>query len=469
MQKKVQVILYSVVLSLAALLNSCGNSQQLEQFLSADPNLQPKTDKAATNNSSEAIAAEKGNIQLTKLPKDTATNNSELQTSENSQTESNQGVDVANLPENLPFYPQASLELITPESTPETGVSKWQSQDTIETIVSYYQQKWQNSAWEIIQPFQPEENNQLTAQLTAIVSRDDMDYTISLSSDEATATNSPTTELTISYQPNSYQANDSSNLANLANTDEQNTINTENLDENNSNQTSNISSSNSFSDLAESPEQLRQYLTDLSQLGILTPKTKDTATNSQLFKPNEAITRREYAKWLVAANNQYYANSPGNKISLANKSSKAAFKDIGVNDPDFAEIQGLAEAGLIPSPLTNDSSNLLFKPDAPLTREDLIAWKVPLDIRQGLPNADATAIKEAWGFQDASSINTKALQALFADYQNSDLSNIKRVFGYTTLFQPKKAVTRAEAAASLWYFGYQGEGVTAKDALDLAQ
>ena len=40
------------------------------------------------------------------------------------------------------------------------------------------------------------------------------------------------------------------------------------------------------------------------------------------------------------------------------------------------------------------------------------------------------------------------------------------MFGYTTLFQPKKPVTRAEAAASLWYFGFQGDGITAKEVLE---
>jgi hypothetical protein len=33
------------------------------------------------------------------------------------------------------------------------------------------------------------------------------------------------------------------------------------------------------------------------------------------------------------------------------------------------------------------------------------------------------------------------------------------------LFQPKKPVTRAEAAAALWYFGAEGEGISAQDAL----
>jgi hypothetical protein len=481
MSKKFQVVFYSVVLSLSALLNSCGNSQQLEKFLSADPGLQSQTDKKANQNSSNAIAAEKQESPLTKLPKENSTLNSE------SPSDSRNTIDslvadaeatksFADLPENLPFYPQATLEVIAPESTPEEGVSKWRSQDPVDTIVSYYLSKWQNSDWQVIQPFQSDPEN----RVKAVVSQDNLSYTILLTPLEPRSQgNQSETQLTVSYQPA-----DSLNTNLQENTEAQIATNTDSLEEKNnitnsnnlpkttenqkvtaSNQIKPQFQSNSFSDLSETSEQLRQYVVDLAKLGILTPKTKNASTDSRQFQPNEMITRREYAKWLVAANNKYYADSPGNKIRLASKSTNAAFKDVGTNDPDFAAIQGLAEAGLIPSTLTNSSSNLLFKPDAPLTREDLLTWKVPLDIRQGLPNADATAIKEAWGFQDANSINPSALQALFADYQNSDRSNVKRIFGYTTLFQPKKAVTRAEAAASLWYFGYQGEGITAQETL----
>ena len=63
--------------------------------------------------------------------------------------------------------------------------------------------------------------------------------------------------------------------------------------------------------------------------------------------------------------------------------------------------------------------------------------------------------------------DTKAIQALYADFQNGEQSNVRRVFGYTTLFQPKKGVTLAEAAASLWYFGYQGDGLSAQDVLSI--
>jgi hypothetical protein len=152
---------------------------------------------------------------------------------------------------------------------------------------------------------------------------------------------------------------------------------------------------------------------------------------------------------------------------LASETSQPAFPDVPRSDRDFQSIQALAEAGLISSSLTGDTTAALFRPDAPLTRENLILWKVPLDTRQALPTASIDTAKQTWGFQDVGKIDPKALRAVLADFQNGDQSNIRRVFGYTTLFQPKKTVTRGEAAAALWYFGSQGEGLSAKEALQL--
>ncbi|NEO66874.1 MAG: S-layer homology domain-containing protein, partial [Moorea sp. SIO4G2] len=183
------------------------------------------------------------------------------------------------------------------------------------------------------------------------------------------------------------------------------------------------------------------------------------------FAPNQTISRRQYARWLMDANNRIYANRPGLQIRLASNTTQPAFQDVPRTDPDFPYIQGLADAGLIPSPLSGDSTAVLFRPNAPLTREKLMLWKVPLDTRKALPKASIEAVKETWGFKDTAEIDPKALRAVLADFRNGDLANIRRVFGYTILFQPKKPVTRAEAAAALWYFGSQGEGQSAKEAL----
>ena len=135
------------------------------------------------------------------------------------------------------------------------------------------------------------------------------------------------------------------------------------------------------------------------------------------------------------------------------------------SDRDFAAIQGLAESGIISSPLSGDLTAVTFRPDAQLSRENLLLWKVPMDTRQPLPTSSLDTLKQTWGFQDAARIDPKAQRAVLADYQNGDQSNIRRAFGYTTIFQSKKAVTRAEAAATLGYFGYQGDGISAQEAL----
>lgn len=217
-------------------------------------------------------------------------------------------------------------------------------------------------------------------------------------------------------------------------------------------------------DLAQAPAELQPYLRDLLALDLLPlPATGDSPSPG--FQPNQVITRREYARWLMAVNNRFYADQTAKKIRAAVGSSAPVFQDVPANDPDFGAIQGLAEAGIIPSPLTGSSTVVAFRPDAPLTRKDLILWKVPLDTRQSLPSATAEAVQQSWGFQDANKIQAPALQAVLADNQLGEFANIRRALGYTTLFQPDKGVTRAEAAAVLWRFGNATEGITAESLL----
>jgi hypothetical protein len=235
-----------------------------------------------------------------------------------------------------------------------------------------------------------------------------------------------------------------------------------------------------YTDLDKAPEEIQPYLVDLIELNLLTiqappapPANSSPTTGDKVkppappsadeFRPNQATTRREYARWLLATNNRFYGDQRTRKIRPGVASSAPIFQDVKTSDPDFGAIQGLAEAGIIPSPLTGSSTALTFRPDAPLTRKDLLLWKVPLDTRQPLPQATAAAVEQAWGFQDANKIEPRALQAVLADYQNGDFANIRRAFSYTTLFQPDKAATRAEAAAVLWRFGNSTEGITAAE------
>ena len=226
----------------------------------------------------------------------------------------------------------------------------------------------------------------------------------------------------------------------------------------------------SYTDIGEAPEELQSYIEDLVDLEVLmlidVKADDDIERNPNEFLPNQVITRREYARWLLAANNRFYSDQSAKKIRPAVESAQPAFQDVGKTNIDFAAIQGLAEAGIIPSPLNGSTTVLKFRPDAPLTRKDLILWKVPLDTRAVLPDATAAAVTQAWGFQDVGAVEPPALKAILADYSNGEFANIRRALGYTTLFQSDKAVTRAEAAAVLWRFGNSTEGITAAELLE---
>ena len=222
-----------------------------------------------------------------------------------------------------------------------------------------------------------------------------------------------------------------------------------------------------ISDLTGVPADLQSYIRDLQTLDVIEPVATVAAEDSPQATTTApfttAITRREYAQWLFDSHNAIYADDPGDRLRAGNPSDEPAFQDVAATDPNFAAIQGLAEAGLIPSAFTGNSTAVNFRPDAPLVREDLILWKVPLDSRTALPTTTPEAVTTAWGFQDAATIDPLPLRAIAADFQLGDFANFRRAFGYTTLFRPDKAVTRAEAAAVLWRFGSQTEGQTAAD------
>ncbi len=450
-QKSNHKLIYLIGLtSLLALLSGCtGNSKAVENWLGADPRLKEKAD----NNQAQAQKQQETPTSITitdTSPTETSANSSVATLPERAE-QVNLPVD---FPPEIPIYPQATLLSVEEQTKPEQGKTNWRSPDSRDQIINYYQQQFEADRWKIVQPFAadvPERNN------TIIASKDNLEVTLSLSQPINQAEeNTANTEFTIGYRP-------VSSLTQLPTKDLSSYPEQKPLTSPLSDSQSGSAAVSYFTDLGEVPEQLRQYVEDVAALGILSPYKQDGELEPNKFAPNEPVTRRDYARWLVEANNKFYANSPGNEIHLAKKASQPAFQDIDENDPDFSAIQGLAEAGLIPSRLTGDDSKLLFQPDAPLTREDLLSWKVPLDLRKALSSASIETIKESWGFQDAADINSRGLQALFADFQNGERANVRRIFGYITIFQPKKPVTRAEAAASLWYFGFQGDGINAKE------
>ena len=368
----------------------------------------------------------------------------------------------ADFPTEIPLYPNAQLIEVdaTADSSPNNVRLRWETTDPVNSVQNFYSTKFGSSNWEIVSRPTAEGQGSLVA------TQDKLRVTVSLSPTQKVG---GSTEFAIDY------SKDSTGIAATPqpNNSESTASPTASPTPSNSAGTTPTPKSDKASQLdTQIPQQLRQYVADLAQLEALKVRAKNGAnleTGSTLPEPNKIVTRREYARWLVAANNQIYTTRQAKQIRLAVDSSEPAFSDVPKKDPDFSAIQGLAEAGLIPSSLSGETKDVKFRPDAPLTRETMILWKVPLDTRQILPTANIDGIKEKWGFQDASKIDSQSSRAILADFNNGDLANIRRVFGFTTLFQPKKSVTRAEAAASLWYFGIQDQGLSARDALDTGE
>ncbi len=467
----------AILVSLAVLLTSltaCANSpvaKNLQQSFAADPRLKDNPVALGTHQVGERLDRQKE--ATVQLPPD--------------------------FPKDIPLYQNANLQEVKPNSGEDGTVStRWLSFDPSNIIASYYLQQFQANNWQVQQP---------TDQQGGVLSarRNDLQVKVSIQPKSVTdpVSNQPqtATELLIEYgsnptttaqttptpspqttndtvaQPNAPQLigpvppKDSATQPSSTNDPKNPTTANSATQPSSTNDAKNpIPVTQEFSDLNKAPQELRQYIQDLAALGVLPLESNAAKSNSitkNQFEPSKTITRQEYARWLVAANNSMYANNPAKQIRLGSESSQPAFSDVLKTNPDFPAIQGLAEAGLIPSPLSGDSTAILFRPDAPLTREQLILWKIPLDTRQALPTANLDTVKQTWGFQDAGKIDPQALRAVLADFQNGEKSNIRRVFSYTTLFQPKKPVTRAEAAAALWYFGTLSEGVSAQDALKL--
>jgi len=428
------ILFTGFVACLVGVLTACANSptgQSLERSLAVDPKLEDNASVLGSQTNEQTSSAQ--------LPED--------------------------FPTVIPRYPDAQLQNVEPltRSDAQGQRSIWSSTDPSNDIQAFYRRAFESGSWQVISAPNQDGMNSF------IVRRNDLKVRVSIPTDTAindteeapneTETDPNSTTFEIQYLRSSTETAAPSDASESSETAIENT---ESVD-------STSGKEQNFTDFDNVPSGLRQYVEDLAALGVLTPdasspnnKSEDSGTQ---FAANKIITRRQYARWLIETNNRIYENSPGKQIRLASETTQPAFQDVPASDPDFGVIQGLAEAGLIPSPLSGNSTEVLFRPDAPLTRENLVLWKVPLDIRQGLPQASLDAVQQTWGFQDAGKIDPKAMRAILADFQNGEQSIIRRVFGYTTLFQPKKPVTQAEAAAALWYFGSQGEGISASEVL----
>lgn len=436
-------------------LTACSNSslgEQLQQSLAADPQLRASQSPISTPTPT-----------VTASPPAT-------------------GVDLpADFPSEIPRYPNSQLQQVVPSGTASPNangqptVTRWTSPDSSDRILGFYRQALQTGNWQVMEQPATSQQGTLVAQRQGLTLTLTVQPIVSLSPGNAAKT-----EFTLQYGPagptvgqgspvptatgSPAATGNSGSLTSLPPFQTTTTVGISGTSTGSAPVTSGLTAL-SFTDLDKLPPDLRSQIEDLARLGVLSASGTKGVGKTNEFAPSQPLTRREYARWLVTANNLLFASRPAQQIRLGQDTSQPAFRDVPPSDPDFAAIQGLAEAGILPSALSGDSTTVLFNPDKPLTRETMVQWKVPLDTRQALPKATVDAVQQTWGFRDAARIDPKALQAVLADHQNGDQANIRRAFGYTALFQPKKPVSRAEAAASLWYFGFQGDGQSAQDAL----
>lgn len=371
--------------------------------------------------------------------------------------------DATQLPKGFPKtlrYPNAQLQSSSDQrqanqTSPQLPLrqTRWQTSDTQEKVQQFYQDLFQKEDWRLIDQASTQTQTVLTARSRTL----QVKVTIGRSSEASTPLLANTTQLQIDYGPTSEKSASASPAPDAP-------VAKKNQPSPPSEKNQQLATVSSFGDLEQVPAELQSYIRDLARLEVLTRTTAPAEENfgQPQFAPNQNISRGLFARWLVEANNRIYRDRPTLQIRLAPTTTSPAFQDVPASDPLFPYIQGLADAGYIPSQLTGESQTT-FQPQQPLTRETLLTWKVPVDRRQILPSTTAAKVQQTWGFKDASRISPQALTAILADHANGDLANIRRLLGSTLLFQPQKPVTRAEAAATLWFIGKEGEGFSAKD------
>ena len=212
-----------------------------------------------------------------------------------------------------------------------------------------------------------------------------------------------------------------------------------------------------FTDIADTPAE--KYVKGLAALGVF-------GTRGGPFNPGGTITRGDFVKWLVLANNAIFANTPGKQIHLS-QSTSSAYPDVAPSHPDFQYIQGVYDAGFVVG-----FPDKTFKPDALLTHEQMIAIKESID-RGGVQeyyviNWDSTMPN----WKDKDQIN-KIFRGAIAEDSRLDKSavsnwnqpgmvidNVPRTFGAIAMFRPQDTVTRGQAAAVLWKVGPHNDDIT---------
>lgn len=181
-----------------------------------------------------------------------------------------------------------------------------------------------------------------------------------------------------------------------------------------------------FTDIAELPN--KEIISTLQQLQVF------DGTNGK-FRPYDSITRGEYVIWMFKANNALRRETEHLRPA---PNFNPDFSDIDASHPAYRYVQAFANAGYA---VGYDDNT--FKPDQPITREEMIALKVGLDTRK---DHEPIRNRDWLKFSDADQIDERYTGFIWDDRIRK---NGARAFGTVRNFKPKQAVMRHEAAATL--------------------
>jgi hypothetical protein len=176
-----------------------------------------------------------------------------------------------------------------------------------------------------------------------------------------------------------------------------------------------------------------KQIIELAELGVVDP------VNGK-FRPHDTLTRGDYVRWLVKANNVYFGTDQ--QIRLPETTSEQTFVDVPSSNPNYRYIQGLADAGFV---VGIDATH--FAPNRPITREELLAIYDGRASNGGkydhVPNLDDSQL----GLKDANAISRPYWDAMNWDHWNA--GNLRRIFGSIGVLHPQQPATREEAVISI--------------------
>jgi hypothetical protein len=200
----------------------------------------------------------------------------------------------------------------------------------------------------------------------------------------------------------------------------------------------------SFSDIMDHP--FKQYIGILHTIGGILDKTTGE------FQPEETISKGDYLTWLFKTYNAYHKNNI--PIATAKSTKVDLYDDVPPNHKAYPYIQGLANAGLI----IDFSGEKILHPDDPISREELIAFIEY--VTRGEPDNKLSQLTPEFCklyinsyVSDAKEVQKNYSQMIYRNLNESEfIDHTFHIFRKNIIILlPQKAVTRAQAAASLCF------------------